>query len=560
MKKKYMISFFSLLFLLIITISIFIILVNREKRHPEEEDHSQVITTAPTNAVTPTVTPEPTEVPEGTQLYPAFEIIDGVRKYGYLNSEGEFVIKPAFESASDYHDGVAVVTLSGNYLVIDTLGSIIYTDNDPIEDFCNGAAVIVDRGTDSYLYGYIDTKGNIIVKPMYKQASSFREDNTAYVKTGTGEYALIDKTGKVLENYTVDKAYDSDLAPEDGYLIYSTKKKKLGVVNMKGEEILPAEFQEINYLGDGFFAAGKPGKYSGVPVKLAIFDDKGNQLCDFNYYDVQKFKDGYASATDDKTTFFIATDGYKTANLPDFEGIGTLNLSGNIIQADIDDQLIYLTTNKSIIWQEDDSYYLSNDITVNTMKYRPYRFALVKYPQVDGIADEAIQKQINQLLKSIFVDGRKDLTLSSKLQVSDSFQATLIRNLLIIERDGDECQFGSSQSLPTMEFYYFDISTGIQYQFQDLFLENSDYVAKINEMITEEITAGSSGASSKYAHYSFQSIPETPQFKLDTSGITIYFPINEIAPYSEGFPEFIIPFTDIYDYINRKGAFWNSFQ
>lgn len=562
MKRKYMISFFSILFLLIISVSVFIILVNREKRRLEEEQDTQpqVVTIVPTKAVTVTATPEPTEAPTEVQLYPAFETVDQEVKYGYINQSGEYVIIPAFDSASDYHDGLAVVTMDGNYLVIDTFGSIIYTDNDPIEDFCNGAAVIADRGRDTNLYGYIDAKGNIIVKPMYEAVSSFRDDSTAYVKTDRYEYALIDLTGKVLESYTLDKKYDSDLAPEDGYVIYSNKKKQFGVVNMKGEEIIPPEYKEIKYLGNGFFAAGKAGKDSNVPVKLAIFNEKGAQLCDFIYYDVQKFHNGFASATDDTTTFFIATDGYKTAQLPDFEGIGTLKLAGEIIQADIDDQLIYFTAGKSIVWQENDSFNLSDDITVKTMKYRPYRFALVKYPQVEGLADEVIQEQINQQLVSIFLQDREDLTLSSKLMVSDSFKVTLIKNLLIIEKDGNDNSFGSSQAHPTMEFFYIDITTGIQYQFHELFLEGSDYVSKINEMITEEIATATAIPNSKFTYYNFKGIMDPPVFQLDTSTITIYFPINVIAPYSQGFPRFIIPFGDIDGYINREGAFWKSFR
>jgi hypothetical protein len=114
--------------------------------------------------------------------------------------------------------------------------------------------------------------------------------------------------------------------------------------------------------------------------------------------------------------------------------------------------------------------------------------------------------------------------------------------------------------MPIMDYYYIDIRTGASYQLKDLFLENKEYTAKINDMIASEITANLASSSPMYFPDSDKAIPELKNFKLDKDSLTIYFYPYDIAPYAAGFPEFLIPFKDISEYINEEGDFWKSFH
>lgn len=566
-----MISFFILLFLIIVTICLFVFLYSGSKKVDQEtsNDTSDTqVTAVPTQSVTPEATPtitlQPTSVPEEiTELYPAYQTVDGVQKYGYVNKSGEFVIEPSFNSASDFHDGAAVVELNGKYCVINGSGDLIFLNDGKIEDFSDGLAVF-SSGSETTAYGYVDTKGKIVIEAKYKVATSFGKNDTAYVCTGSGEYALIDKTGKVLESYKLDKKYDNPWSLQDGYLVYSNADAtKYGVINVKGEVILKQKYSEIRYLGDGLFAVKKPGleSYSDkLTAKEAIFNQAGEQLTEFSFYDLSSYHDGYCSATDDTTTYFVGLDGKAAENLPSFDGRGTLKLFGDVISAFIDGEQIYSSTDKLIFWEPDDTYSLSDNITVREMIFKPNRYVLVRYPEIDGINDSKVQNKINKQLKSIFTDSRKGLTTADMLSVDDSFSAKLMNNLLIVERDGYDYYFGAAHGMPIMDFYYFDLSTGVMYQLKDLFRPDMDFKTKINEMITDEINAQVAAGDSMLFPESFVGISDNQYFKLEQDAISIYFYPYDIAAYAAGFPEFLIPFDDILDYIDTSGAFWNSFQ
>jgi hypothetical protein len=126
MKRRNMISFFTLLFITILVISFFIILVGREKRALQkaaEEASNQQLTPVPTVTQTPVQAPEPTITPTAAaQLYPAYQMADQKKKYGYINISGDFILTPTFDTASDFCDGAAVVTLNGENLVINEKG------------------------------------------------------------------------------------------------------------------------------------------------------------------------------------------------------------------------------------------------------------------------------------------------------------------------------------------------------------------------------------------------------------------------------------------------------
>lgn len=558
--KRNMISFFTLLFLTIVAVTVFIVLISKDKKAQQGSEDAltnQVVTNAPTAAAIPTITPEPTTAPYVTELYPAFQTTDNVTKYGYIDKSGNFVIQPSFDTASEFHDKVAVVRMDDENYIIDEKGNIINTSNDEIFDFCNGAAIFMVKGGSKNLYGYIDTEGQTMIEAKYEAATNFNPQDIAYVKTGDLDYAMIDKTGKILENYTLDKKYKNCQLTQDGYLILPNKKS---VIDMKGEVVLKPNCNGIRYLGNNLFAVEKKSSDNKVPSKEAIFNDKGEQLTDYNYYDIGEYYNGYACATDDTSTFFLDISGNKAADLPVYDGIGTMKLFDDVIEADIENQLIYSTTNKSIFWQEDNSIALSDSITVRRMITRPSRFEQILYPQLEGLPDETVQNSINQELKQIFINSHSGNTVNSSTEGDVKYGASLLNDVLIIEDHQDNYSFDAINVTPAVVYYFIDIKTGVFYQFKDLFLDGSDYVTKINGMISDEINADSSTKNSTYYNYNFKGISDPPLFSLDKDAMVIYLPPNNITSLTGELTEFIIPFVDIEDYINQEGAFWNSLQ
>jgi hypothetical protein len=194
------------------------------------------------------------------------------------------------------------------------------------------------------------------------------------------------------------------------------------------------------------------------------------------------------------------------------------------------------------------------------MKYKPSRYILVHYPQIEGLQDAATQQLINSELMKLFVDSRTGHPEEGLVSVEDSFQAKLVNNLLIIERAGYDYYFGAAHGMPIRDYYYIDIRTGAMYQLKDLFKTDSDYMTKINALITADIKYHAESEDSMLFPESFEGIKENQYFVLEEDALTIYFYPYDIAAYAAGFPEFLIPFDVISDYLDKEGAFWTSFH
>jgi len=85
-------------------------------------------------------------------------------KYGYYDINGNEIIRPQFNMAYRFSEGLARVILGGEYGYIDKTGQIIIPPQfDYADDFSEGLAIV---GIDDK-YGYIDKKGSAIVKLQY---------------------------------------------------------------------------------------------------------------------------------------------------------------------------------------------------------------------------------------------------------------------------------------------------------------------------------------------------------------------------------------------------------
>lgn len=125
---------------------------------------------------------------------------------GYIDHNGDFAIKPIYEAAGNFKDGIAVVKLEGENRCIDRAGNFISdidisaapsyeteTGYNPRYEFHDGLV----RFIENQKYGYKDKAGNVIIKPIYFDATDFSE-GLACVKRGkTGLWGYIDVAGNV---------------------------------------------------------------------------------------------------------------------------------------------------------------------------------------------------------------------------------------------------------------------------------------------------------------------------------------------------------------------------
>ncbi len=505
-----------------------------------------------------------TSIPsDSTNLFPAYEYVNGVKQYGFIDETGTFIILPGYSSVTDFSDGYAIISGIEDYKVIDKSGKIIYESDTPTRPYRNGAAVFMKSVDGSLKEGYIDTSGKTIIKPRFLQADDFRKDNTAFVSTETGKYALIDKSGNILESYRLDKKYNNVITFKDGYIIYSDEASgNTGVVDYKGEEIFKPAYKIITYLGEGLFAVKDPAMEYSVTKNThpdAIFDKDGTQLTDYIFYDISEFHNGYASATNSQYTYFIDKKGKEVTDLPKIEGRGTMTLTGDIVKAEIDDDLIYMTRDGMVIWQNDRTHTLSSQITVKELKYKPNKYVYVYYPYIEGLP-ASIQTSVNGTLYKLFTDSRADIREEDGLSVEDTFKTELLKDLIIINKNGYDYPIGAAHGSPIRDYYFIDTKTGEFYDLSDLFKKKSNYEKLINQIIGKKIEAQSKQDDSYFFPDSFEGIKENQPFIITKEALVIYFYPYEIAAYAAGFPEFKIPFEQLKEVIDYEGSFWNSFQ
>ncbi|HQU85894.1 MAG TPA: WG repeat-containing protein [Pyrinomonadaceae bacterium] len=133
-----------------------------------------------------------------------------IGKFGFMNKNGELVIKPKFENAANFSDGLARVSIKkdhreylgfinteGDYVIepkFDIDGDFLRSSNDFSEDMASliDAPLQMDK-EQSFLF--IDKKGNIVWKTDFFRAETFHE-GLCMVCSQEGFYGYIDKSGK----------------------------------------------------------------------------------------------------------------------------------------------------------------------------------------------------------------------------------------------------------------------------------------------------------------------------------------------------------------------------
>lgn len=498
-------------------------------------------------------------------LYPAFVLKNNIRKYGYINEKGNFIIQPVYDGATEFSEGLAVINTMDTYKVIDTTGKVICKSGSYIGPFHNGIAII-NKFTTKQLYGYIDILGNEISKAnSYEYADNFNSDNKAFVYS-EGKSNIIDIAGNILESYEIDSKYQDIIDFQEGYIIYvDSTTGNYGVINYKGQAVLEpkSDIILVRYLGNELFEIKQKKEDSYLPPfynPSALMNIKGEQLTDFNIYDLSDFHGGYASVTDDTYTYFIDTSGKEVTNLPKLEGRGTLTLLGDIMKAEIDKELLYMKKDGTVLWHSENEYNLTSDIHVKVMKYKPNKYVTVYYPIVEGLESKEIETKINNKLYELFINPRKNISTEEQLSVEDTFTVILQKQLLVINKNGYDYPFGAAHGLPIKNYYHININTGEFYTLKDLFINNSNYVALINSIIKEMIEKQGTEDDSMLFPESFKTISEDHNFYLTKKDLVIYFHPYDIAAYAAGFPEFSIPFDKLNGIIDEQGTFWNSFH
>jgi hypothetical protein len=183
-------------------------------------------------------------------------------KCGLIDRYGNIVVPLIYYRISEFNEGLAVAQKNGENIyrggysdgkcgVIDKEGNIIINFMyDNISSFYNGVAVVYNEGK----FGVINKSGEIIVPLIYNEISGFNDRFASVIKDD--KWGVIDNTGEIIIPFEYDKIVRHI---GNGFFATSTEFP-VGLLNEKGEIVLLAEYDWINYFTEDMANIGKNGK------------------------------------------------------------------------------------------------------------------------------------------------------------------------------------------------------------------------------------------------------------------------------------------------------------
>lgn len=301
-------------------------------------------------------------------------VIDG--KFGFINKSGKFVISPQFDVAKDFSEGLAIIwkghEISSNKNIgyIDKTGKIVISPQfDWANNFSEGLAAVRVGDYDNGKWGFIDKTGRFVINPQFARASNFSGGIAAvFVGVfGDGKWGYIDKTGKVLFDFFHVYDFSEGLA-------HVSQKDKEGYIDKTGNFVINIQahsFGAHEFYGDFKEGLAQVGTfnftddYKQCNYKVGFIDKTGRLVINLQFDKVEDFSDGF-SCVRIGGKYGIGRYGYidKTGSYvinPQFDYAESFR--GGIAPVVINDQFHYIDKKGSIIWDNTEvPTYIKNNI------------------------------------------------------------------------------------------------------------------------------------------------------------------------------------------------------
>lgn len=159
-------------------------------------------------------------------------------KYGYMDKEGNMIVKPTYTEATVFNEGLAIVCKDEKYSIIDKTGAVvakIASSVEPRDGFCFGMAP-ARKGNDSW--GFINRDGEFTKFP-----------------------AKVDRIREYNEDYVVVE-----------------KDDKAGVMTHDGEVIIRCKYSSVKFVTASSFLCAKDSDKGGYE----IMDSDGDRIAELD--------------------------------------------------------------------------------------------------------------------------------------------------------------------------------------------------------------------------------------------------------------------------------------
>lgn len=209
--------------------------------------------------------------------------------------------------------------------IINTKGETVFT-LEPYKDkeiiCCEGNFTdgLLAVATEDDLWGFVDTKGNMVIEPKYKGVKKFKNGRCAVARSDKDDsirYMFIDKKGEVI--FTLGKGQELKKPYlSDNYSLIKDDKGHLLIIDKKGETVFkcPSKVKEVvDFRGDKFI-------FMNPDRECGLMDLKGETLIRPKYKFLQFVDGDKVLAQTDEGAIVLNYEGEVSLRFDDYESVG----------------------------------------------------------------------------------------------------------------------------------------------------------------------------------------------------------------------------------------------
>jgi hypothetical protein len=229
-------------------------------------------------------------------------------KWGYCDKTGAIVIRPQFELAGEFREGLAPVGVKvarrGGFDLkfgyIDTTGRLVIPAKFKyMAPFSEGLASVEIEGK----RGYIDRTGNLVISPQFDEAQAFSNGGAA-VKVGA-KYGFIDRRGRyiIAPQFSAFYGFSEGLA---AVAVGESPNQKYGYIDKSGRFVIRPHFDYAHNFSEGL-AVVTVGQYPNN--RDGFIDHAGRFVINASFEHARGFSEGLAQVVVDKKWGYIDKTG-----------------------------------------------------------------------------------------------------------------------------------------------------------------------------------------------------------------------------------------------------------
>ena len=226
-------------------------------------------------------------------------------KYGYVDKNGNWMIKPKFSMACEFIKGCALVKYKGKCGLIDEQGNWVIEPK--YYYMCYGGDCTYFRADiedDDAAFIYIDKDENPLNDKQYSglESADYFEEGLCYIyDEETGLYGYLDETGE----YAIEPQFTDAYSFRNGQASVSKEidgQEKWGCITTKGELVIDCIYDDVVFFEEGYAAVNVDGLWGYIK-------EDGSWFIEPRYEEAYNFHDGYAAVKVDGLWGYIKEDG-----------------------------------------------------------------------------------------------------------------------------------------------------------------------------------------------------------------------------------------------------------